>query len=84
MKLNCKWALVLLPLFFAGCEDKIEQPTPSIAYEGDDVRFSVDNSPNSRTMYQDDCKDYNLFVVSIYGIGKLIANVLNEIGRAHV
>lgn len=53
MKLNCKWALVLLPLFFAGCEDKIEQPTPSIAYEGDDVRFSVDNSPNSRTMYQD-------------------------------
>lgn len=54
MKLNCKWALVLLPLFFAGCEDKIEQPTPSIAYEGDDVRFSVDNSPNSRTMYQDD------------------------------
>ena len=54
MKVNCKWALVLLPLFFAGCEDKIEQPTPSIAYEGDDVRFSVDNSPNSRTMYQDD------------------------------
>lgn len=53
MKLNCKWALALLPLFFAGCEDKIEQPTPSIAYEGDDVRFSVDNSPNSRTMYQD-------------------------------
>lgn len=53
MKLNCKWALVLLPLFFAGCEDKIEQPAPSIAYEGDDVRFSVDNSPNSRTMYQD-------------------------------
>jgi len=53
MKLNCKWALALLPLFFAGCEDKIEQPAPSIAYEGDDVRFSVDNSPNSRTMYQD-------------------------------
>lgn len=59
MKLNCKWALALLPLFFAGCEDKIEQPAPSIAYEGDDVRFSVDNSPNSRTMYENQWDEKN-------------------------
>lgn len=59
MKLNCKWALALLPLFFAGCEDKIDQPTPSIAYEGDDVRFSVDNSPNSRTMYENQWDEKN-------------------------
>lgn len=52
MKVNYKWALALLPLLMAGCEDKVEQPDSPIAYEGDDVRFSVDNSPNSRTMYE--------------------------------
>lgn len=59
MKINCKWAVALLPLFLAGCEDKMDQPAPSIAYEGDDVRFSVDNSPNSRTMYENQWDEKN-------------------------
>lgn len=53
MKFNYKWALVIAPFVFAGCTDKLDQPQGPIASSGDDVIFSVDNTPASRTMYQD-------------------------------
>ncbi len=57
MNMNYKWILAFAPLVLAGCEDKIYEPEVPIASSGDDVLFSISNSPSSRTMYQDDWEE---------------------------
>ena len=48
MTMKYKYLLAFAPLFLAACEDKIDTPRAPIAYEGDDVVFTIDNSSNSR------------------------------------
>ena len=55
--MNYKWILAFAPLIMVGCEDKIYEPEVPIASSGDDVLFSISNSPSSRTMYQDDWEE---------------------------
>jgi len=57
MNMNYKWILAFAPLIMVGCEDKIYEPEVPIASSGDDVLFSISNSPSSRTMYQDDWEE---------------------------
>ena len=60
MNSRYKCILAIAPLFLAACEDKIDMPVDGpVAYEGDDVRFTMDNSPISRTMYQDNWDEKN-------------------------
>ena len=51
MTMKYKYLLAFAPLFLSACEDKIDTPRAPIAYEGDDVVFTIDNSSNSRTTY---------------------------------
>lgn len=51
MTMKYKYLLALAPLFLTACADKIDTPNTPIAYEGDDVVFSIQNASNSRTTY---------------------------------